>query len=88
MGQVVDATPYYGVLSVIILPINSILNPILYSDSVYGMVEKWTRLGWDAVKRFVSFLLVKMLKGTPEEPTENIEMGPVQNNNDDKSESE
>eukprot|EP00116_Pleurobrachia_bachei_P001231 sb/3461493/ len=35
MGELVDATPYYGALSVIILPINSIINPLLYSDSVY-----------------------------------------------------
>eukprot|EP00116_Pleurobrachia_bachei_P002430 sb/3462692/ len=32
LGEVVDATPTYGYISVIVLPVNSVLNPLIYSD--------------------------------------------------------
>jgi hypothetical protein len=30
--EVVDATPWYSILSMIVLPINSVINPVLYDD--------------------------------------------------------
>jgi hypothetical protein len=32
--EVVDATPWYSVFSMIILPINSVINPLLYNDFI------------------------------------------------------
>ena len=32
--EVIDATPWYGIFSMIILPINSVINPFLYDDVV------------------------------------------------------
>ena len=78
MGQVVDATPYYGALSVIVLPINSIINPLLYSDSVYGKFEKWERWGRNELRGLYSSILMKLSTRTMSETVENIEMQPVQ----------
>eukprot|EP00116_Pleurobrachia_bachei_P001251 sb/3461513/ len=49
MAGVVDATPYYGIFSVIILPVNSTINPLLYSDAVYNVGQvgwKWWGQWW------------------------------------------
>ena len=32
--EVIDATPWYGIFSMVILPINSVINPLLYDDEV------------------------------------------------------
>ena len=34
--EVMDATPFYGVFSIIILPLNSVINPLLYENSGLG----------------------------------------------------
>ena len=33
--EVMDASPWYGLFSIIILPINSIINPLLYDDLIF-----------------------------------------------------
>ena len=38
--EVLDATQWYSVFSVIILPINSVINPLLYSDFITRIVTK------------------------------------------------
>ena len=37
---VVDASPWYALLSILILPINSVINPLLYDDTVGGLVKR------------------------------------------------
>ena len=37
--EVLDATPWYSIFSMIILPINSVINPFLYDDVVSGMIR-------------------------------------------------
>ena len=37
--EVLDATPWYGIFSMIILPINSVINPLLYDDVVAGLLK-------------------------------------------------
>ena len=38
--EVVDATSWYSVFSIVILPINSVINPILYSKTVLTIMTK------------------------------------------------
>ena len=38
--EVMDATAYYGVFSIIILPINAVINPFLYSEIMLDSTEK------------------------------------------------
>ena len=43
--EVIDATSWYAPISIIILPINSIINPLLYDDTVtkylMGTIKKY-----------------------------------------------
>ena len=39
--EALDATPWYSVFSVIILPINSVINPLLYNDFIMQYVWKF-----------------------------------------------
>jgi hypothetical protein len=39
--EVMDATQFYGLFSVIILPINSLINPFLYDDFLTRMFRDW-----------------------------------------------
>ena len=42
----IDASPWYALLSILILPINSVINPLLYDDTVgriIGRVFRWIR---------------------------------------------
>ena len=36
--EVVDATPWYSLFSMMILPINSVINPLIYDDSVINLL--------------------------------------------------
>ena len=37
--EVIDASPWYPVFSILILPINSVINPLLYDDTVPNLLE-------------------------------------------------
>ena len=39
--EVLDATPWYSLFSVIILPINSVINPLLYNDFIMKHAERF-----------------------------------------------
>ena len=52
IGQI-DASPWYALLSILILPINSVINPLLYDDTVgriTGRVFSWIRMGVEALE--------------------------------------
>ena len=37
--EVIDATPWYGLFSMIVLPINSVINPLIYNDTVTNLIS-------------------------------------------------
>ena len=44
--EVADASPFYAPLSILILPINSVINPLLYDDTIgrmFGRIVRWMR---------------------------------------------
>ena len=41
--EVIDATPWYSIFSMIILPINSVINPFLYDDAVTKVIMEPSR---------------------------------------------
>ena len=52
IGQI-DASPWYALLSVVILPINSVINPLLYDDTVGRMTRRtfcWIRRKVDTIE--------------------------------------
>ena len=48
-----DATSAYGFFSLVVLPLNSVLNPLLYDNSVLKLVRKVNKFT-DAAKRLVT----------------------------------
>ena len=45
--EILDATPWYGVFSMLILPINSVINPLIYDDTIVKLVR-------DPVRKFLA----------------------------------
>jgi len=41
--EILDATPWYALFSIIILPINSVINPLLYDDTVAQLIGMSSR---------------------------------------------
>ncbi|XP_063684045.1 uncharacterized protein LOC134818431 isoform X2 [Bolinopsis microptera] len=68
--EIVDATPWYSIISMVILPINSVINPLLYNDFITQyMVNKLSEAS-RKISRHASVLYSRI--GSP--PTENVEM--------------
>ena len=40
-ANVLDATPYYPLISIVFLPINSVINPLFYNDILTGRIHKF-----------------------------------------------
>ena len=55
--EVVDATQWYGLFSMIILPINSIINPFLYDELMIRTVRKKQRELLDILTSFSAFII-------------------------------
>ena len=54
--ELFDATPWYSVFSVIILPINSVINPLLYNDFIMNYVINFSRNSSRSMTKIVSSL--------------------------------
>ena len=39
-AEVLDATPWYSLFSIIILPINSVINPLIYDDTISNLISR------------------------------------------------
>ena len=52
--EVLDATPWYSIFSMVILPINSIINPLLYNDIIVQYAEKVFTRANTVVSSFIS----------------------------------
>lgn len=49
-GELMDATPWYPLFSIILLPVNSVINPILYNDLVLRIFASIVRNGTKFVR--------------------------------------
>ena len=56
--EVLDATPQYGLFSIVLLPINSVINPFLYSEVMIAQAQKVK-----TVYRKLSGWLAEMMQG-------------------------
>ena len=41
--ELLDATPWYSLFSIIILPINSVINPLIYDDTISNLISRPVR---------------------------------------------
>jgi hypothetical protein len=76
--EVVDATPWYSVFSMIILPINSVINPLLYNDVITRNIGILLSRTISRVSRVTETLISKIYPSTQSEPQEDIELQEVQ----------
>ena len=44
--EVLDATPWYSLFSIIILPINSVINPLIYDDTITSLIVSQLQKVW------------------------------------------
>ena len=74
--EVLDATPWYSVFSVIILPINSVINPLLYNDFIMQYIWDLSSRSKRVTSDFLSTVTSRLSSGVRDEHSaeENIEM--------------
>ena len=65
--EVLDATPWYSIFSMVILPINSVINPLLYNDIIVKKLEVFLS---HTYKRIVCFAAYLKSSVTPQHVTE------------------
>ena len=71
-ADVLDATPWYSVFSMIILPLNSVINPLLYDDVVTGVMRRLLRVVLTRVSSFSVYQSVRRRFSSI--PTESIQL--------------
>ena len=76
--ETIDATPWYSLFSMIILPINSVINPFLYDDVVTNVIRAGCRVL--AAQTSISDVLQRVQeRGTiKSRPTQEIEMNSIE----------
>ena len=76
--EFLDATPWYSFFSMIILPINSVINPLLYTDTIGKYAKKFSTRLSISISSVISSMRSKRSKAhdvsTENTPQENIEM--------------
>lgn len=59
--EVIDATPLYSISSIVILPLNSMINPLIYSNSLTATAKKNFKKARYWLTRLTSYLLRRLL---------------------------
>ena len=59
---VFDATEYYGFFSIIVLPLNSVINPIIYDGALVNLIST----AWMAISRRSLIIRQSILSATTE----------------------
>ena len=75
--ELVDATPWYSLFSMIILPINSVINPVLYNDIIMRYASRFSAYTNRSVSMLMSSVVrISSTRGIPQQisPQETIEM--------------
>jgi hypothetical protein len=79
-GEVIDATMWYAVFSSIILPINSVINPLLYDNLLGATLIRPLKASYSKASTFITSFRRRYSQNNVEEPaascsnTENLEM--------------
>ena len=74
----VDASPRYALLSILILPINSVINPLLYDDTILkilGRIFRRMRAAYNARQRIQDLHILKQPEFQPNLPEDTREQG-------------
>ena len=72
--ELLDATPWYSIFSMVILPINSVINPLLYNDIIMRNLEVFLSYIYTRVAGFTATLMSSVTPQHVTEHQDNIEM--------------
>ena len=75
--EVLDATPWYSIFSMVILPINSVINPLLYDDVVTNAISAPVRSL--STRIFDSGLFQSIRRWLPSAPTQELALDDLSN---------
>ena len=50
-ADVFDATPYYALISIVFLPVNSVINPIFYNETITKAITIWVKWLHEVLKK-------------------------------------
>jgi hypothetical protein len=70
--SVFDATPWYALFSLVILPINSVINPLLYDDTISGPISRRVDTIRRSLTRFISVVLLRRGQKICEQASNNV----------------
>ena len=73
--EVLDATPWYSLFSIIILPINSVINPLIYDDAISSLLISQLQKVWEFISDTRMYQTVKLrLRQSRPQARDNIEL--------------
>ena len=73
--EVLDATPWYSLFSIIILPINSVINPLIYDDTITSLIISHLQKVWVFISTTRMYQNVSLRLRLSQPPaTDNIEL--------------
>ena len=75
--EIFDATPWYSLLSIVILPINSVINPLLYVDTISELLTRLFTALQKRLRKCVSCRTACQTVAQDGEPVNQIEMKSV-----------
>ena len=70
--EVIDATPWYSIFSMVVMPINSVINPLLYDDVVTSIIRAPVKAMSNQISN--STIYQTFLQKTISAPAEDIEI--------------
>ena len=73
---VLDATPWYALFSMVILPINSVINPLLYDDVLTEAIRRPSRVIWTRISS--STVYQRAREWFNPAPTETVELETIE----------
>ena len=73
--EVMDATPWYSLFSIIVLPINSVINPLIYDDTITSFIIFQLQKVWMFISNSRMYQTIGLrLRRLQQLTTENIEL--------------
>ena len=67
-SEVINASSYYSLFSLIVLPINSVLNPLLYDDTIATLIKRLRKRSTEQIRSIFSFSGItteRIVEGNP-----------------------
>ena len=71
-GEVIDATPWYPIFSSILLPLNSVINPILYNQKIEWVIVYLFNRASQFIRRLIGIVMIQFPLSKEKHERQNI----------------